>query len=259
MGLEYNGAYYHGWQSQQDLSTVQSNVETALSKLANQAIQVHCAGRTDVGVHATAQVIHFDSDAKRSHPNWIMGANTYLDPHIRVLWVKEVAEDFHARFKAIRRRYRYIIYNNFTAPGIFNNALTWVPTPLCEINMALAAECFLGEHNFNAYRSSQCQARNPVRMIYNFKIYRCSKMLILDIEGNGFLHHMVRNIAGVLIQIGQGKRPINWAEEVLISGNRSLGAATASPKGLYLVDVVYPDHYELERPPLGPVLLSCQG
>lgn len=255
MGLEYNGAYYHGWQSQLGLLTVQDSVEAALSKLANQPIQVHCAGRTDVGVHASGQVIHFDTDAKRSDSAWVWGSNTYLSPHIRVLWVKEIPIDFHARFKALTRRYRYIIYNHPVASGIFKDQVTWVYNALCEKRMAQAAQCFLGEHDFSAYRASGCQARNPIRTLHHFDIHRRGPMLIMDIEGSGFLHHMVRNIAGVLIKIGEKKRPITWAQEVLVSTDRRLGAATASPKGLYLVDVTYPSEYGLERRKLGPLFL----
>lgn len=255
MGLEYNGAYYHGWQSQLGLVTVQDRVEAALSKLANQAIQVHCAGRTDVGVHATGQVIHFDTDANRSNTSWIWGSNTYLDSHIRVLWVKEMPSDFHARFKALTRRYRYVIYNHPVASGIFKDQVTWAYTPLCEKSMRDAAQFFLGEHDFSAYRASACQAQNPIRTLYHFEIHRRGPLVIIDIEGSGFLHHMVRNIAGVLIKIGEKKRSIAWAQELLLSRDRRLGAATASPKGLYLVDVTYPPEYGLERQAIGPLFL----
>ena len=255
MGVEYNGAHYHGWQSQLGLTTVQGSVEAALSKLAHQPIKVQCAGRTDVGVHATGQVIHFDSDAKRADSAWVCGTNTYLDSHIRILWVKEVPVDFHARFKALTRRYRYIIDNNPVVSGIFKDQVTWVRHPLCEKSMAKAAQCFLGEHDFSAYRASGCQARNPIRKLYRFDIHRRGPMVVMDIEGSGFLHHMVRNIAGVLVKIGEKKQPITWAQELLLALDRRLGAATASPKGLYLVDVTYPPEYALKRSALGPLFL----
>lgn len=255
LGIRYDGAQYHGWQTQDNLPTVQSKVELALSCVANQPISVTCAGRTDAGVHATAQVVHFDSDAERSEYSWVFGANSNLPPDICVTWAKVVDRDFHARFSAVSRRYRYVIFNHEVRPGILKNAVGWFHKPLDDMLMQEAAKYLLGEHDFSAYRGSSCQARSPIRRITNIDIRRQRRMIIVEVEANAFLLHMIRNIGGVLTAIGAGDKPPIWAKQVLDSKDRQQAGVTISPNGLYLVDVEYPAVFELPKNPIGPFFL----
>ena len=239
--LEYNGAHYHGWQSQKSgLPTVQQSLELALSKVADHPVEVICAGRTDAGVHASHQVIHFNPSAKRSARSWVMGANANLPADISVHWVGGVTDDFHARFSAVNRRYRYVIYNNAIRPALYREEVTWNYRPLDEDRMARAARHLVGRHDFSSYRAAGCQAKSPVREIEFLEVSRFGEFIILDIQANAFLHHMVRNIAGVLMTIGAGLREESWAEEVLQAKDRGAGGITAPPFGLYLINVGYP-------------------
>ncbi|MFU8798209.1 MAG: tRNA pseudouridine(38-40) synthase TruA, partial [Gammaproteobacteria bacterium] len=219
------------WQNQPNLSTIQSHVETALSRVANHPIQIVCAGRTDAGVHAIGQVIHFDTSAHRENHAWRLGANTYLPPDISLLWAKPVSDDFHARFSAISRRYQYIIYSRPTRPSIGRHHVTWDYRYFDIALMNEAAQYLIGKQDFTSYRGISCQAHTALRTI--------TELLIIDICANAFLHHMVRNIAGVLMTIGAGEREPLWAKEVLEAHDRRAAGITAPPQGLYFVHVTY--------------------
>jgi len=255
LGIRYDGSPYHGWQSQDNLSTVQEQLERALSRVANHTVTVTCAGRTDAGVHATSQIVHFNTDADRSEESWVFGANSNMPMDIRVLWAKPVSHDFHARFSATARRYRYLLLNQKIRPGILRNFVGWCRRPLDETRMQKAANYLLGENDFSAFRGSGCQAKSPVRTIKHFSIQRQRSLLILEIEANAFLLHMVRNIAGSLIAVGSGDKPSEWMKEVLESRDRREGGVTIAPNGLYLVSVAYPQEFELPETPVGPFFL----
>lgn len=245
MGVEYDGSHYLGWQSQREGETVQQNVERAISQVANQPIKIFCAGRTDTGVHASEQVIHFETNAFRKPYSWIHGCNTNLNKSISILWATEVPETFHARFSAIKRSYRYTILNRDIRPAIKQNYVSFVHKHLDISRMQKAAEHLLGTHDFTSYRTVACQAKSPVRCLHKLKVTREGEYVHLDLEADGFLHHMVRNIAGVLIKIGIGEADIDWSKQVLEYRDRSLGGVTASAKGLYLTKISYPDEFVL--------------
>ena len=255
LGVRYDGSRYHGWQEQIDLDTVQGRLERALSRVANHSINVTCAGRTDAGVHASGQVVHFNSDADRSDYSWVFGANSNLSHDISVTWAKTVSHDFHARFSATARRYRYVLFNHSVRPGILRHAVGWYYRPLDEAAMHEAGQYLLGEHDFSAYRGAGCQAKTPHRTIYEFSVNRYRRMIVIEILANAFLLHMVRNIGGVLIAVGSGDKPAVWAKEVLESRDRQSAAVTVAPNGLYLVDVDYPDEFDLPKNPIGPFFL----
>lgn len=244
LGVEYDGTHYHGWQRQAEVNSVQQEVESALSAVADEPITVSCSGRTDTGVHGLNQVIHFDTIATREERAWVMGTNCNLPQDIRVRWAKPVAEDFHARFSAKSRRYQYVIYNNPVKSSILRSLATWHCIPLDAKKMHEGAQYLLGEHDFDAYRAVGCQAKHPVRTISAISVRRHNDLVILDVTANGFLHHMVRNIIGVLLKIGQGERLPQWAKEVLHSKDRRLAGITAEPQGLYLSDI----EYDIELP-----------
>jgi tRNA pseudouridine38-40 synthase len=245
LGIEYDGSGFNGWQFQKNGVSVQAGVEKALSAVANHPVQVICAGRTDTGVHALNQVVHFDTRAERSLRSWVFGANANLPKTVAVVWARQVSEEFHARFSARRRRYRYVIFNRDVRPTFLANRVTWDHRPLDARRMAQAAQHLLGEHDFSAYRASECQAKSPVRTIYRIDVRRKDDLLIIDVEANAFLHHMVRNIAGVLMTIGAGEQPVQWSREVLEGRDRAAGGITAPPHGLYLVDVAYAPEFDL--------------
>jgi tRNA pseudouridine38-40 synthase len=239
LGIEYDGQHYHGWQSQQEVNSVQAEVERALSTVADYPVEVVCAGRTDAGVHALEQVVHFESDADRQIHAWLLGANSLLPRDIAVKWAKAVPEDFHARFSATRRRYRYIIYNHTSRPALQHKRVTWHTYPLNAELMHEAAQALVGEHDFSSFRAAECQANTPIRTLYELTIKREGDRVIMEVEGNAFLHHMVRNIAGVLMAIGAKKAPVAWMAEVLAAKSRASGGVTAPPDGLYFVKVTY--------------------
>lgn len=256
LGIEYDGANYYGWQRQKDVNSVQAELEKALSNIANHPVTVNCAGRTDAGVHGTGQIVHFDTDSKRDDAAWTLGVNTKLPDDIAVRWVKEVEDDFHARFSATARRYRYIIYNNRYRPGILNKGLSHYYTELDADVMHTASQALIGKQDFTTFRALHCQANSPVRTIHHINISRHNDFIVIDIKANAFLHHMVRNIAGSLIEIGIGKQPIDWLTTLLAFKDRAKAAATAKPGGLYLVEVDYPEKFNLPRPPCGPLFLD---
>ncbi len=247
LGVEYDGTRFSGWQLQENVITVQGEVEAALSKVANHPVRIHCAGRTDAGVHGAEQVVHFDSDAERAMRSWVYGANANLPKDVAVLWATPVSEEFHARFSARRRSYRYVIYNRNVRPTFLAWRTTWEYRPLDEQRMQEAAQCLVGEHDFTSYRAQGCQAKSPVRTVLSVNVSRHGELIFIDIEANAFLHHMVRNIAGVLISIGAGEKPVEWSSDVLRACDRAKGGVTAPPSGLYLTGVGYPDEFTLPQ------------
>lgn len=254
LGIEYNGQNYYGWQAQQGLPTIQGLLQEALSKVANEPIFLHCAGRTDANVHATGQVVHFDTHAKRHIDAWLWGTNTHLPPTILVRWARAVDYSFHARFKATSRRYRYIILNQPIRPAILSGRVSWHYYPLDVERMRLASAYLIGEQDFSSFRSSQCSSKSPMRNVTEIDIQRHGDFIILEIEANAFLHHMVRNIAGTLMKIGAGLRDPAWMQEVLLAKSRRAAAETAPAEGLYLIRVCYPEAYTFPLPE-GPFLL----
>ena len=247
LGVEYDGSAFCGWQYQHHSPSVQAAVEAALGKVANKPVRVHCAGRTDTGVHATGQIIHFDTDVVRSERAWVYGANANLPKEVVILWAQPVDESFHARFSALKRRYRYVIFNRDVRPTFLAYRTSWCYRPLDENRMQAAAQYLIGEHNFNSYRAVACQAKSPIRTVSKLEVTRQGQMVYLDIEANAFLHHMVRNIAGVLMEVGRGEQPPEWAREILEHQDRTKGGITAPPYGLYLTEVDYPDEYNLPK------------
>ncbi len=250
LGLEYDGSGFRGWQLQgPGVRTVQGCLEQALSRVAGEPVATVCAGRTDTGVHATAQVVHFDTGAERSSRSWILGSNSNLPADISVLWACPVAPAFHARFAALARRYRYIILNRPYRSALHHRRVAWHCQPLEVEAMAAAATYLLGEHDFSSFRAQGCQAKSPVRILYARRVQRQRDLVLIDAEANAFLHHMVRNIVGVLLAIGAGERPVDWTQEVLAARNRALGGVTAPAAGLYLVAVRYPEAFGLPAVP----------
>ena len=242
-GVEYDGSRYSGWQRQKHSASVQERVEAALSAVADHAVAVTCAGRTDAGVHALNQVIHFESDAVREPHSWVLGANTQLPADISLAWAKPVQADFHARYSATSRVYRYVILNRPARPGLGHGRVTWECRRLDAGRMSEAATSLVGEHDFTSYRASACQAKTPVRNVLNLNVKRENDYVIIVVEANAFLHHMVRNIAGVLMAIGMGKHDVGWELDVLNAKSRDCGGVTAAPDGLYLAGVNYPEKY----------------
>jgi tRNA pseudouridine38-40 synthase len=245
LGIEYNGADFYGWQAQAGLPTVQGALETALSKIADQPIKVFCAGRTDAGVHGMEQVIHFDTLVQRDMRAWTLGVNAQLPSSVAVRWLKEVDDTFHARFSAIARRYRYIIFNNSLRPALLSSRVTWFPYPLQTDLMQFAANHLIGEHDFSSFRSAQCESKSPMRHVQEIQLTRAGDYVIIEIQANAFLHHMVRNIVGSLMQIGSGWKEPDWLLSVLNARDRRVAAETASAHGLYLQKVIYPERYAL--------------
>ncbi|WP_018691813.1 tRNA pseudouridine(38-40) synthase TruA [Algicola sagamiensis] len=255
LGIEYDGCQYFGWQRQREVDSVQERIETALSTIADHPVEVFCAGRTDAGVHATNQVIHFDTTSERNIRAWTLGMNSNLPDGIAVKWAKPVDDDFHARFSATARRYRYIIYNHPLRPGIHQHGLSHYHYPLDAERMHEAAQCLIGEHDFSAFRAVQCQSKSKFRNMIHLRVERLNDFVIIDIKANAFLHHMVRNITGSLIEVGKGKQDISWIKALLDGKDRNLAAATAKAGGLYLVSVDYPEECGIPMEALGPLFL----
>jgi tRNA pseudouridine38-40 synthase len=239
IGIEYDGSRFHGWQSQPSGNTVQDQLERALASIAGEPIRLAAAGRTDAGVHALAQVAHFETAAVRPQSAWVRGVNTLLEQAVAVQWAAPVAEDFHARYSAISRSYRYVLYNHPVRPALHHGRVGWFHLPLDAEAMRAALDILAGEHDFSAFRSSECQAKSPVRIMRSCSLEQRGPHLCFPFRANGFLHHMVRNIVGCLVYIGKGKHPPGWLAEVLASRDRRHAAPTFAPDGLYLSEVEY--------------------
>ncbi|MDX1524470.1 MAG: tRNA pseudouridine(38-40) synthase TruA [Anaerolineae bacterium] len=246
LGVEYHGSDYNGWQSQpHEQNTIQQTLEQALAQIAAVPVRIFCAGRTDAGVHATGQVVHFDTPEPRSLQAWVRGTNTHLPATIRVCWAKYVSDEFHARFSAMARRYIYVIDNRPVRSAIMTRHFSFEDRPLAVDRMQQAARYLEGEHDFSSYRTVKCQAKSPVKRVHHLKVEQRGSLISIDIKANAFLHHMVRNVAGVLMAVGMGKAEPGWAREVLEARDRTVGGVTAPPHGLYLVEVDYPAGFEL--------------
>jgi len=246
IGIEYDGSLFKGWQMQSHgTRTVQESVQQALSQIADHPVTVICAGRTDTGVHATGQVVHFDTTAVRENKAWVMGVNTELPDDVSILWAHQVADDFSARFKATMRTYRYVIRNSSTRPAIHNHRVAWIYDEIDTQAMHEGAQYLIGKHDFSSFRSSQCQAKHAVRVMKSITVSREQGHIYIDVRANAFLHHMVRNIVGSLLLVGRGDKPVQWIEQLLELKDRKQAGMTASASGLYLVAVEYPAEYGL--------------
>ncbi|RZV38793.1 MAG: tRNA pseudouridine(38-40) synthase TruA [Chromatiales bacterium] len=245
LGIEYDGTSYNGWQRQKTGLGVQQCVEEALEAVANHRVEVVCAGRTDTGVHASGQVVHFDTSSQRSERGWLLGANTNLPDDVNVSWVAPVSDDFHARFSAVSRSYRYRILNRLQRSALHRYRAWWVYEPLNAASMHAAAQRLLGEHDFSAFRAAGCQASTAVRTVRDISVRRSGDWLTLDVTANAFLQHMVRNITGTLATVGLGEQDENWVSDVLESRDRKAGGIAAPPHGLTLVSVAYPAGFGL--------------
>jgi tRNA pseudouridine38-40 synthase len=245
VGLEYRGVGFCGWQSQLPGCGVQDALEQAVAAIAGSKITVTAAGRTDTGVHAALQVAHFDVSVERPVTAWVRGVNSHLPEGVTVLWARETDSDFHARFSASQRGYRYVLLNHPLRPGLNAGLVGWYHRPLDVDLMNRAAECLIGRHDFSAFRAAECQARSPVKEIRQVRIERRADYVLCDFLADGFLHHMVRNLMGCLIQIGAGAQPPSWLGEVMQARDRSRAAPTFSAAGLYLTHIRYPEHFGL--------------
>ena len=245
LGLEYDGTAYNGWQRQRTGEGVQARVEEALAKVADENIEVICAGRTDTGVHALGQVVHFDTNSERDSRGWLLGANSNLPEDVSVVWACLVDDSFHARFSATSRSYRYHILNRLERSALHRHRAWWVYDPLDAERMHAAAQALVGKHDFSAYRAAGCQASTPNREITVISVAREGNWVTLDVTANAFLQRMVRNITGTLVAIGRGDESVDWAEKVLAGQDRQQGGAAAPPYGLTLVRVDYPDEFDL--------------
>jgi tRNA pseudouridine38-40 synthase len=241
MGVEYVGTHFFGWQIQKDgIRTVQLEVEKSLSKIANHDIRVFCSGRTDSGVHAYQQIIHFETSSIRSEKAWVLGGNRFLPDDVNFLFAKVVDDNFHARFNAFARRYNYKIYNSPIRSSIKHNKYLWEPRKLSVENMQIAANYLIGEYDFSSFRGINCQAKTPIKTIEFIKITKENEVITIDIKANAFLHHMVRNIVGTLLKIGYGDKPTRWMSDVLEKKDRKSAGMTAPACGLYFVKAFYP-------------------
>lgn len=253
LGIEYDGSHFSGWQMQHHgTRTVQQELERALSRVADEDIQVVCAGRTDTGVHATQQVVHFDTRATRPDKAWILGVNAHLSHDVACLWTRPVADDFSARFTATARQYRYIILNRMARPALLDQRVAWRHGALDIAAMERAAQVLVGELDFSAFRSSMCQAEHARRCIHFVQVTRHGDFIYVDIAANAFLHHMVRNIVGSLLMVGTGEQPDEWIAGLLAGRDRTLAGPTAPAQGLYLVKVTYPEGCGLPQQALFP-------
>ena len=245
LGVEYNGAPYCGWQSQKNCCGVQNFVENAIAKIAEQPIRIHAAGRTDTGVHAMMQVVHFDTEVSRPESAWVRGVNAFLPKTVRIVWTKIVDETFHARFSATQRSYQYLLVNQATAPAINADKAGWYHLPLNVPAMQQGITYLQGEHDFSAFRASECQANSPIRTLHTASITAHGETIIFNFSANAFLQHQVRNMVGALIYVGKGKYSAEFIKELLAQKNRTLAPPTFSPNGLYLVGVEYDKKFDL--------------
>jgi tRNA pseudouridine38-40 synthase len=257
LGIEYDGSPYSGWQKQKfpQQETVQEYIETALSKVADSNVVVSCAGRTDAGVHATCQVVHFDTEIDRGAKAWTQGVNSMLPRTIRVVWSRTQEDDFHARFSALSRRYLYLMYQRETQSAMLHGRASYSRRELDEVSMHVAAQHFLGEQDFTSFRAAGCQSKTAMRNVMHANVYRRGGFLIFDVKANAFLQHMVRNMMGSLLQVGRGDKGPAWIAELLSLQDRARAAPTALPDGLYLVGVEYPQSCDLPSEISQPDLL----
>lgn len=255
LGVQYDGTEFCGWQIQDRVRTVQQVLEQAVSKVLDEPAKLVCAGRTDTGVHGVAQVVHFDSSTFRDEKALVFGSNAFMDHDVSVIWARHVSEDFHARFSAIGRRYRYLICNTPIRPALLRKHVCWNYRSLDVEKMKQAANHLIGEHDFSSFRAAGCQARSAVRTIEELEVSRSGEAIFIDIKANAFLQHMVRNIAGVLMKIGAGERDPLWAKEVLLHRDRTRGGVTAPPYGLYFIGPYYPEKFSIPQPVLSKHLI----
>lgn len=248
-GIDYVGTEFSGWQALKGLRTVQGELEAALSRVADHPLRVTTAGRTDAGVHALQQVVHFDTTAVRSDYAWLLGTNRYLARDVSVRWIQPVSDQFHARYGARERRYRYVIHNHPARSALLFNRAAWWPQPLAAEAMHEAAQHLIGEQDFSAFRDSQCQSKTTVRRMISIDVHRRDDFVVIDVRGNAFLHHMVRNITGTLVEVGQGRQPPSWVAQVLAGRDRRKGGMTAPAGGLYFVGPQYGAEFALPPPP----------
>lgn len=239
--IEYCGTDFHGWQRQPNLPSIQETLEIAISQIVQHPVEVVAAGRTDKGVHAKAMIAHFDTTASHPERAFIFGLNRFLPPSIKVHQANYVADDFHARFSASYRRYEYLILNTPTPSPLLHERTFWHPIPLDPEKMQKAADLIIGEHDFTSMRGKDCQAKSPIKKVHFCKISRAGDLIIIDIQADGFLHHMVRNITGVLLKIGEGRQPVHWITEVLAAKTRTAAGMNVPPWGLYFCEVGYPE------------------
>jgi tRNA pseudouridine38-40 synthase len=242
LGIAYDGRPWQGWQKQPHGQTVQDALERALQAFVGAPVSTVCAGRTDTGVHGLNQVVHLDTDVDRTSESWVRGTNAHLPDSISVQWAQVVPAEFHARFSATARAYTYVILNTRVRHPLWQGRAGWVFQPLNIEAMQQAARCLLGEHDFSSFRSSQCQAKSPVRTLHQLDITQKGPRIVVQLRANAFLHHMVRNILGALVQVGQGRETADYVAQVLEARDRTQGAPTFSPDGLYLTDVTYPEY-----------------
>lgn len=247
-GIEYDGRHYCGWQQQSGLRSIEGALAEAIGHVADHPVELVCGGRTDAGVHAIGQVVHVDVKAIRSARAWVLGTNAQLDRTLSVSWAVPVADFFHARFSALRRHYRYTIFNRSTRSAWHADHTSWIAAPLDASVMQQAAEYLVGEHDFSAFRASECQSRSPVRRVDRLTVQREGELVHIDIAANAFLHHMVRNIAGLLIEVGRGVRSVESVGQVLIGRDRRRSAPTAAAEGLCLRAIDYPPAFGLPLP-----------
>ena len=261
LAVEYHGGAFFGWQAQRKLNlpTVQETLENVLSQIAATPVITVCAGRTDTGVHGSHQVVHFDSPVARPEKAWVFGGNTALPEGIAIKWARPVSSEFHARFSATARRYRYIIHNQSTRSAHLGPLTTFFPHALDTELMHSEAQCLLGEQDFSSFRGAGCQSNTPMRNVHHVTVFRRGDFVVIDIQANAFLLHMVRNIVGTLIAVGSGRQPPGWTAEIFAAKDRTLAAPTAPPQGLYLVDVHYPPEFALPSSSLGPAFLAVIG
>ena len=248
LGVEYDGADFNGWQTQPNRNGVQDVLEHALAQIDGAPVQTICAGRTDAGVHALDQVVHFDSSADRPLTAWVRGVNRFLPSSIAVRWARPVNEQFHARYSARRRRYDYWLINVPVRSPLARGRAGWVFRPLNDDAMQRAAQCLIGQHDFTSFRSAECQAATPVREIHELTVRRSGELVRISITANAFLHHMVRNVVGALVHVGVGRRPAAWVQQVLDARDRTAAAPTFSAAGLYLARVEYDAAFALPHP-----------
>lgn len=258
IGVAYDGTAYSGWQRQANTrETIQEKLEFAIACVANQDVTLFCAGRTDAGVHATGQIAHFDTAVERSERSWILGINSNLTAAINVRFAHAVDSSFHARYSAISRSYSYIIENSRMSPLATSRLhASWIYKPLAVELMRQAAEYLIGEHDFTSFRGSKCQAKSPIKTIHKLDVVRHGNYVVIQVCADAFLHHMVRNIAGVLIEIGAGEQPVKWCEQVLNCKDRTRAAVTAKANGLYLTNVSYPEQYDIPVLPSEIIIVS---